>query len=83
MTVHANNKRGVAPALLQQVFPLLISRVCTTSKRGDGAASDNFFSFGSCNYQIKKSKECTARVVVHRELGLATSYTLEASFCLL
>ena len=26
-------------------------------------------------------QECTARVVVHRELSLVTSYTLEASFC--
>ena len=57
VTVSANNKKGVGPALLQQVFPLLISRVCGTTKRGDGTASDNFFSFGSCNYQIKKSKE--------------------------
>lgn len=70
--------------LLPQVFPLLLSRVCGTHQEGGvprGTPRDNFFSFGSCNYAIKKSKECTARVVVHRELQLATSYTLEASFC--
>ena len=54
--------------LLTQVFPLLLSRVERT------------FDFASCNYSIKKSKEGTGRVVVHRELSLETSYTLEASF---
>ena len=68
-----------------------MSRVCGTQQETVGwkdasrelrlTPKDNFFSFGSCSYTIKKSKECTARVVVHRELQLATSYTLEASFC--
>ena len=40
--------------LLTQVFPLLLSRVERT------------FDFASCNYSIKKSKEGTGRVVVHR-----------------
>ena len=70
------------PALLQSVFPLLCSRNSTTTRRESGGnGADNFFSFGSCNYMIKKSKESTGRVVVHRELSLVTSYTMEASFC--
>ena len=46
--------------LLQQVFPLLVSRVCGTQQDGSKEAKltpkDNFFSFASCNYSIKKSK---------------------------
>ena len=81
-TIGLNGKLGRVPALLQQVFPLLCSRTCTTTKRETGGqGSDNFFSFSSCSYIIKKSKESTGRVVVHRELQLLTSYTMEASFC--
>ena len=74
---------GAPSSLLPQVFPLLISRVCGTKagEKDGGKSGDNFFSFGSCNYLIKKAKESTGRVVVHRELSLVTSYTLEASFC--
>ena len=32
-----------------------------------------------CNFKVQKSKYCTARVVVARELGVGNSYTLEAS----
>lgn len=50
--------------LLPQVFPLLVSRVCGTQQDAGKDAKitpkDNFFSFGSCNYTIKKSKVSSA-----------------------
>ena len=45
--------------------------------------SENYpeaFSFPECSFRVQKSKESTARVVVWRELGVADSLTLEASF---
>ncbi|KAL1530853.1 hypothetical protein AB1Y20_001747 [Prymnesium parvum] len=64
-------RRAAANCTLQQVFPLLISK---EDLRG-------YFHFRSCNYAVKRGKESTGRVVLHRELSLLTSYTLEASFC--
>ena len=37
------------------------------------------FSFSDCSFKIGRSKETTARVVVHRELGIVNSFTLEAT----
>lgn len=38
------------------------------------------FSFEDCNFNIQRSKENTARVVVWL-MGVENSYTMEASFC--
>ena len=38
------------------------------------------FSFPHCSFTISRGKESTARAVLYRELGVANSYTLEASF---
>ena len=43
--------------------------------------NSSIFSFADCSFNIGKQKESTGRVVGHRELGLANSYTMEASFC--
>merc|ERR1712232_173798 len=43
--------------------------------------SSEVFNFDDCCFKIQKSKESTARVVVYRELAVANSFTLEASFC--
>lgn len=40
----------------------------------------NQFSFEDCNFNIQRSKENTARVVVWL-MGVENSYTIEASFC--
>lgn len=40
----------------------------------------NQFSFEDCNFNIQRSKENTARVVVWL-MGVENSYTMEASFC--
>jgi len=37
------------------------------------------YSIEKCNFRIRKYKLSAARVVVHREMGVAGSYTLEAS----
>jgi len=41
----------------------------------------HLFAHDLCCFKVQKSKACTARVTLWRELGLKTSYTLEASFC--
>eukprot|EP00658_Telonema_sp_P-2_P064637 TRINITY_DN5376_c0_g1_i2.p1 TRINITY_DN5376_c0_g1~~TRINITY_DN5376_c0_g1_i2.p1 ORF type:complete len:332 (+),score=77.78 TRINITY_DN5376_c0_g1_i2:306-1301(+) len=45
------------------------------------AQNAQIFAFEDCSYVVPKSKETTARVVAARELGIGSSYTLEASFC--
>lgn len=52
-----------------RVFPMIVAR------------HSAFFSFANCDFKVQKSKLTTARVVVHHELGVTNSYTLEASFC--
>jgi hypothetical protein len=39
------------------------------------------FSLRECSFSISPGKESTARAVLFREMGVANSYTLEASFC--
>ncbi|VVC33000.1 Peptidase M14, carboxypeptidase A [Cinara cedri] len=55
--------------LQEQIFPLLLHK----------NAPDKF-SFEDCNFNIQRSKENTARVVVWL-MGVENSYTIEASFC--
>ncbi|KAL4106389.1 hypothetical protein PRIC1_004440 [Phytophthora ramorum] len=52
-----------------RVFPMIVARHAPC------------FSFANCDFSMHKSKATTARVVVHQELGVTNSYTLEASFC--
>ncbi|XP_045763673.1 cytosolic carboxypeptidase Nna1-like [Maniola jurtina] len=54
--------------LEEQVFPLMLHK----------NAADKF-SFENCKFRIQRSKEGTARVVIWM-LGVANSYTMEASF---
>ncbi|CAH2092133.1 unnamed protein product [Euphydryas editha] len=54
--------------LQEQVFPLMLHK----------NAADKF-SFENCKFRIQRSKEGTARVVIWM-LGVANSYTMEASF---
>ena len=39
-----------------------------------------FFNHAACHFQVRKSKETTARVVIAKEMGIVNSFTLEASF---
>lgn len=63
------NPLVVQGRLQEKVFPKILSENYPEA-----------FSFQECNFKVQRSKESTARVVVWRELGLANSFTLEASF---
>ena len=39
------------------------------------------FTYKKCDFRVQKAKECTARVVVCKELKVRNSYTMEISFC--
>ncbi|OQR86993.1 metalloprotease family M14A [Achlya hypogyna] len=45
------------------------------------AAGHRYVCYDACNFQVNRGREATARVVVGRDLGVANSFTLEASFC--
>ncbi|CAG4941108.1 unnamed protein product [Colias eurytheme] len=62
------SRRNSDKRLQEQVFPLMLHK----------NAADKF-SFEHCKFRIQRSKEGTARVVVWM-LGIANSYTMEASF---
>eukprot|EP00826_Nyctotherus_ovalis_P049106 TRINITY_DN5872_c0_g2_i2.p1 TRINITY_DN5872_c0_g2~~TRINITY_DN5872_c0_g2_i2.p1 ORF type:complete len:288 (-),score=45.29 TRINITY_DN5872_c0_g2_i2:319-1182(-) len=51
-----------------RAFPYIISRLNT------------HFSFGSCRFNVHKSKASTARIVMWKELGIPSVFTIEASF---
>jgi hypothetical protein len=55
--------------LKEKIFPFLYSK-----------RSQNF-SMPNCNFNIQKSREATARVVMWKEFHLINSFTLECSFC--
>ncbi|XP_060530938.1 cytosolic carboxypeptidase Nna1-like isoform X2 [Cylas formicarius] len=62
------NRRGGDRRLQEQVFPLMLHK--NTADK---------FSFESCKFRIQKAKEGTGRVVMWM-MGIANSYTMEASF---
>ncbi|XP_048523203.1 cytosolic carboxypeptidase 2 isoform X1 [Dendroctonus ponderosae] len=62
------NRRGGDRRLQEQVFPLMLHK--NTADK---------FSFESCKFRIQKAKEGTGRVVMWM-MGIACSYTMEASF---
>ena len=45
------------------------------------AENSENFSYEDCCFEVQKSREATARVVMWREFNLINSFTLEASFC--
>ena len=53
----------------ERVFPLMFSKRCED------------FNFEGCSFNLQKSKESTARVVLWKEYQLINSFTLECSFC--
>jgi len=53
-----------------RIFPLLFAKQC------------KYFSFKDCRFTMQKSKECTARIQIYKELrGKPVFFTLETSFC--
>ncbi|KAM4573445.1 cytosolic carboxypeptidase 2 [Odontesthes bonariensis] len=63
-----NNRSDASLKLQERVFPLMMSK-----------NASNKFSFQSCKFRVRKSKEGTGRIVMWR-LGIKNSYTMEASF---
>lgn len=55
--------------LLTRVLPYVIWRT-----------SHGAFSYLDSSFKVKRGKDATGRVVVHRELGVPLSYTLEATY---
>ncbi|XP_056655701.1 cytosolic carboxypeptidase 3 isoform X11 [Monodelphis domestica] len=55
--------------LEQRIFPFMLSKNCP-----------NKFSFSSCKFDVRKSKEGTGRVVIWK-MGVQNSFTMEATFC--
>ncbi|XP_072030712.1 uncharacterized protein [Amphiura filiformis] len=65
------SKEGDAASFLyQRLFPWLMSRM----------APDKF-SFRGCKFRVKRCKEATGRVVMWRQMNIANSFTMEATFC--
>ena len=58
-----------ADRLKERIFPLLFSK------------NYENFRFDSCNFQVQKAREATARVVMWKEFSLINSFTLETTFC--
>lgn len=54
--------------LFARMFPWIMSQT-----------APHLFSYDSCRYKIRKSKESTARVVIWRELNIKACYTFEMS----
>jgi len=40
-----------------------------------------YFVMHFCHYDVRKSRETTARVAIWREFGITRSFTLECSYC--
>jgi hypothetical protein len=79
-----------ADAARARLFPLVLSRLSAAVAPGgstpalpapayDGAAGR--FRVRDCGFKVQASKAATGRVVCWQEVGIANSYTLEASFC--
>ena len=51
-----------------RIFPYIMSKMCT------------HFSFKDSKFVVQKSKTSTARVVMWKELGISSVFTIEASF---
>lgn len=67
--MYGNNQTKAADKLKERVFPQIY------------AENNENFSYEDCCFEVQKSREATARVVMWREFNLINSFTLEASFC--
>ncbi|KAJ3318264.1 Cytosolic carboxypeptidase 1 [Boothiomyces sp. JEL0866] len=54
---------------LEKIFPQIL------------AQQASIFDFNACRFNIEKSKESTARVVLRREFKIINSFTLESTYC--
>ena len=67
--MYGNNQTKTSDKMKERVFPQIY------------AENNENFSYEDCCFEVQKSREATARVVMWREFNLTNSFTLEASFC--
>ena len=63
------NKAKLSMRLRERIFPRILWK------------NSSIFSYADCSFNVGRNKESTGRVVGFKDLGLANSYTMEASFC--
>ncbi|GMH71824.1 hypothetical protein TL16_g05755 [Triparma laevis f. inornata] len=71
-----HGSKNLEQRLLPRVFPRLLYNVF----RSDRSDQGGFFSYKDCDFNVRKSKFSTGRVVAWRDIGIDNSFTLEASF---
>ncbi len=74
MLPHMSPEDVTQRRVFSRVFPRVLGAVSSCSQ-------DGYFSYRDCSYHVNKSKGGTGRVVCWREINIAASYTIEASFC--
>ena len=67
--MYGNTQTKAADRGKEKIFP------------GQFAENNENFSFEDCSFEVQKSRESTARIVMWREFNLVNSFTLECSFC--
>ncbi|KAI8909542.1 hypothetical protein EDD86DRAFT_205672 [Gorgonomyces haynaldii] len=63
------NPPGSSEENIEKAFPQIL------------AHQSPFFDFNSCRFNIERSKESTARVVLFHEFGVLNSFTTESTYC--
>ncbi|KAJ3255496.1 Cytosolic carboxypeptidase 1 [Boothiomyces macroporosus] len=63
------NPAGTEIEGLEKIFPQILTQQAS------------IFDFNSCRFNIEKSKESTARVVLRQEFKIINSFTLESTYC--
>ncbi|GMH69782.1 hypothetical protein TrRE_jg8177, partial [Triparma retinervis] len=69
-----HGSKNLEQRLLPRVFPRLLHNVFRSGTEG------GFFSYQDCDFNVKKGKNSTGRVVAWRDVGIDNAFTLEASF---
>jgi hypothetical protein len=58
----------------QRIFSRIFPQILCQSRNG-------YYCYRDCTYTVQSSKAGTGRVVAWKDLGISSSYTIEASFC--
>ena len=69
-----HGSKNLEQRLLPRVFPRLLYNVF----RSDRSDQGGFFSYKDCDFNVRKGKFSTGRVVAWRDIGIDNSFTLEA-----
>ena len=69
-----HGSKNLEQRLLPRVYPRLLHNVFRSDTDG------GFFSYQDCDFNVRKGKHSTGRVVAWRDVGVDNAFTLEASF---